>query len=128
MSSASTNCDVAAPPKRSSVVRVRTTVKDVVIERPNVCSSEWLTISEKGSPACRGRFSRIRSNTTIVSWTLKPMTVSIAVTKSPSTWTLKSVPRIAKIPSTTITSWSSATSAVTPNFTSRNRYTSLPDV
>ena len=49
------------------------------------------------------------------------MTVSIAVTNRPSTLTPKNVPRIAKIPRTTITSWSSATSAVTPNFTSRKR-------
>ena len=67
------------------------------------------------------RFSRTRSKTTIVSWTLKPMTVSIAVTNSASIWTPANVPRSAKTPTTTSTSWSSETSAVTPNLMSRNR-------
>src|SRR3954463_2320363 len=79
-------------------------------------------MSAKDSPAWRARFSRIRSKTTIVSWTLKPITVSIAVTNRASIATRKNVPRIAKIPTTTITSWTSATSAVTPNFTSWKRY------
>ena len=46
-----------------------TTVKLVLIERPKVWRTEWLTIRSNGSPAWRARFSRIRSNTTIVSWT-----------------------------------------------------------
>src|SRR3954471_13961550 len=50
------------------------------------------------------------------------MTVSIAVTNSASISTWKKVPSTAKIPTTTMTSWTSATSAVTPNFTSRKRY------
>src|SRR4051794_25566242 len=50
------------------------------------------------------------------------MTVSIAVTNRASISTRKNVPRIAKIPTTTITSWTRATRAVTPNFTSWNRY------
>src|SRR5450755_904451 len=57
----------------------------------------------------------------MVSWTLKPITVSIAVTNRASISTLKNVPRIAKVPTTTTTSWSRATSAVAPNFTSRKR-------
>ena len=36
------------------------------------------------------------------------MTVSIAVTNSASIWSPKNVPRMAKMPTTTITSWSSA--------------------
>ena len=44
------------------------------------------------------RFSRTRSNTTIVSWTEKPMTVSIAVTNSASIWRSMNVPRSAKTP------------------------------
>ena len=71
ISSASTNSWVAAPPNRSSASSVRTTVKLVVIDRPNVCRIEWLTTAENGSPAWRARFSRIRSKTTIVSWTLE---------------------------------------------------------
>src|SRR5688500_1246929 len=68
----------------------------------------------------------MRSNTTIVSWTEKPMTVSIAVTNRASISTWKNVPRIAKAPTTTTTSCSSETSAVTPNFTSRKRYVIQP--
>ena len=49
----------------------------MLIDRPNVCRIEWLTIRSNGSPTWRALFSRIRSKTTIVSWTLKPMTVSI---------------------------------------------------
>src|SRR5450759_321751 len=49
------------------------------------------------------------------------MIVSIAVTKSPSTSVLRNVPRMAKIPTTTITSWMSATSAVIPKRKSRKR-------
>ena len=44
------------------------------------------------------------------------MTVSIAVTNRASISTRKNVPRMAKMPTTTMTSCSSATSAVTPNF------------
>src|SRR5450759_200700 len=57
----------------------------------------------------------------MVSWTEKPMIVSIAVTKSPSTSVLRNVPRIAKIPTTTITSWTIAASAVIPKRKSRKR-------
>ncbi len=63
---------------------VTITVSDVLIERPIVCRIEWFTMAPNGSPAWRTRFSRIRSNTTIVSCTLKPMIVSRAVTKSAS--------------------------------------------
>ena len=51
MSSARTNSSVADPPNSSRAVRVRTTVKLVVTDRPNVWSSEWFTISANGSPA-----------------------------------------------------------------------------
>ena len=98
-----------------------TTVRLVVIDRPKVWRIEWLTIRSNGSPAWRARFSRTRSNTTIVSWTEKPMTVSIAVTNRPSIWRPKNVPRIANTPTTTRTSCSSATSAVTPILKSRKR-------
>ena len=68
-----------------------------------------------------GRFSRMRSKTTIVSWTLKPMTVSIAVTNRASTCMPRSVPRMANVPTTTMTSWSRAMSAEAPNSKSWKR-------
>src|SRR5487761_1914271 len=49
------------------------------------------------------------------------MIVSIAVMKSASTSVLKNVPRMAKIPTTTMTSWTSAASAVIPKRKSRKR-------
>ena len=121
-SRARTNTPIAPPANSSSASSVTTTVRLVVIERPSVWRIEWLTIRGNDSPAWRLRFSRIRSNTTIVSWTEKPMIVSIAVTNRLSIWTLNSVPRIAKMPTTTMTSWSSEIRAVTPIFTSRKRY------
>src|SRR3954447_6869605 len=56
------------------------------------------------------------------------MTVSIAVTNRPSIWMPAKVPRIANTPMTTMTSWNSATSAVTPNLTSRNRRVIQPRI
>src|SRR5262245_54538206 len=121
-SRASTNVPIASPANSSSVSSVITTVRLVVIDRPSVCRIEWLTIRSNGSPTWRARFSRTRSNTTIVSWTEKPMTVSIAVTNRPSIWSPAKVPRNANTPTTTSTSWSSEISAVVPIRTSRKRY------
>ena len=84
------------------------------MERPTVCRMLWLTMASKGSPAWRTRFSRMRSKTTMVSWTLNPMTVSIAVTNRASIWRPVTVPIRAKMPTTTMTSWMSAPMAVTP--------------
>src|SRR5215203_2731100 len=95
-SRARTNTPIAPPANSSRASSVTTTVRLVVMERPSVWRIEW--------------------------WTEKPMTVSIAVTNRLSIWTLNSVPRIAKIPTTTMTSWSSEIRAVTPIFTSRKRY------
>ena len=98
-----------------------TVVSDVLSDRPRVWSRLWLTIAENGSPAWRMRFSRTRSNTTIVSWTEKPMTVSMAVTNSASICRPKNVPPMAKTPMTTTTSWSRAAMAVMPIRKSLNR-------
>ena len=86
---ASTNEWIAEPPKRKSAVSVSNTVSEVLIDRPIVCRMLWLTIWSNGSPACRTRFSRMRSNTTIVSCTENPMTVSMAVTNRASSWSPK---------------------------------------
>ena len=45
MSSARMNVWIAEPPNSSRASSVRTTVKLVLIERPNVCRIEWLTIA-----------------------------------------------------------------------------------
>src|SRR5664280_2372232 len=49
------------------------------------------------------------------------MTVIIAVTNRASIWVPNSVPRIAKMPTTTMTSWSRATRAAAPNLMLWNR-------
>ena len=59
ISSARTKSLIAAPPNSSSASSVMTTVRLVMIDRPNVCRIEWLTISANGSPAWRALFSRI---------------------------------------------------------------------
>ena len=98
ISSARMKSLIADPPNSSSASSVSTTVRLVVIDRPKVCRMEWLTMLANGSPACLARFSRTRSNTTIVSCTLNPMIVSIAVTNRASIWTPKKVPSRAKKP------------------------------
>ncbi len=49
------------------------------------------------------------------------MTVRTAVTNRASIWTRKNVPRMANVPMSTSTSWTSATRAVAPNLTSWKR-------
>ena len=83
-------------------------------DRASVCMIEKLMTGLSDSPGFRRRFSRIRSNTTIVSWTEKPMIVRTAVTKRLSISTFRKNPRIAKIPSTTAASWRSAMIAAMP--------------
>ncbi len=56
----------------------------------------------------------MRSNTTIVSWTEKLITVSSAVRNSASISSSINWPRIAATPITRITSWSMASTAQTP--------------
>ena len=119
--SARTKTRMALPPNRNSASSVNTTVRLVLIDRPNVWSTEWLTIAAKGSPAWRALFSRIRSKTTIVSWTLKSDDRQHRRDEEGIDLDTESVPSTANVPTTTITSWSRATRAETPNFTSWNR-------
>ena len=88
MSSASAKFRMEYPPKEYSARRVKTTVTPVMRDRTMVCMIEKLMTGLSGSPGFSFRFSRIRSKTTIVSWTEKPITVSTAVTNrlSTSTW------------------------------------------
>ena len=81
ISRASTNVKIVEPPKSSSTTSVSSTVNDVFSERVSVWARLWLTTSSKVSPGRRMKFSRMRSNTTMVSWTEKPMTVSTATMK-----------------------------------------------
>src|SRR5712692_3017798 len=69
-----------SPPATRIATRTRTTVKLVMIERTAVCMMLRFTTWSNESLWLTRRFSRIRSKTTMVSWTEKPTTVSTAVT------------------------------------------------
>jgi hypothetical protein len=88
-SSARAKVAIVGGPSSSRAASGTMTVSEVMIDRPAVCRIEWLTIAPNDSLAWRTRFSRIRSKTTIVSCTLKPMIVSSAVTNSASNSKLK---------------------------------------
>src|SRR6266851_2590829 len=70
-----------SPPATRIATRTRTTVKLVMIDRTAVCMMLMFTTCSNESLWLTRRFSRIRSKTTMVSWTEKPTTVSTAVTK-----------------------------------------------
>ncbi len=107
-----------SPPAIKSATNTRTTVKLVMIDRAAVCMIERLATCSKVSERDTIMFSRIRSNTTIVSWTEKPTTVRTAVMKSVSISPMrrpKPLPRIEKMPPSTATSCRSASRAEPPN-------------
>ena len=107
---------IDAPPSNSKVVKTIITVIEVLIERASVWFRLALVISSKLFPGVRRRFSRIRSNTTIVSLTEKPRIVSKAVINKASTSILgKKCPMIEKAPTTNKISWASAIIVVTAN-------------
>src|SRR5712692_10547441 len=69
-----------SPPATRIATRTRTTVKLVMIDRTAVCMMLRFTTWSNESLWLTRRFSRMRSKTTMVSWTEKPTTVSTAVT------------------------------------------------
>ena len=81
---AATNQRMDSPPNKSKAVSVSVTVRDVFRDRARVSVREKSTTCSKVLWGSLTRFSRIRSKTTMVSWTEKPMTVRTAVTKSES--------------------------------------------
>ena len=103
-SSASTKLRIVTPPNNSKATSVSSTVSEVFSERARVWVRLWFTTSSKLSPAWRTTFSRIRSKTTIVSWTEKPMTVRMAVMNIASSSIARKRPRIENTPSTTMAS------------------------
>src|ERR1700730_3115614 len=91
----------------------------VMIERAAVCMMLKFTTCSKVRRLETTRFSRIRSKTTIVSWTEKPTTVSTAVRKKLSISPirrLRTLPRIEKMPASRKTSCSKASRALPPNW------------
>ena len=93
---------------------VNTTVSDVLIERESVSVMLAFTASSKGMYGSLWIVSRMRSNTTIVSCTEKPMIVRIAVMKARSTSVPRNSPRSANSPRITNASWSTAITAAAP--------------
>ena len=98
---AMTNQRMAEPPKSNRLVRVRMTVAEVFKDRPRVSVREKSATWEKVRWGCLPKFSRMRSKTTMVSWTEKPITVNKAVTNKASTSTAKKWPKMEKRPKTT---------------------------
>src|SRR5262249_53899896 len=89
INNASVKSRTLSPPNRVSAESVSSTVSDVLSERDIVWMRLVSTTVSKLSEVRRARFSRMRSKTTMVSWTEKPITVSTAVRKSVSTLKLK---------------------------------------
>src|SRR5260370_2725980 len=107
-----------SPPATRIATRTRTTVKLAMIDRTTVCIRLMFTTCSNESLSLTHRFSRIRSKTTMVSWTEKPTTVSTAVTKRLSISPIRRWspgPRMAKTPVRRKTSCNRAASAEPPN-------------
>ncbi len=114
---ATINHFMLAPPKSKSAKRTSTTVSDVFKDLAKVSLKLWFTTSSKvWFLTFFIKFSRILSNTTIVSCTENPMMVRTAVMKRTSTSTPKNTPRRENVPTTINTSCTSATIALIPNF------------
>jgi len=70
---------VDAGPKKKSVARTIITVSDVLIERVKVWRSDVPTVVAKSFETLSFKFSRIRSNTTMVSWTENDIVVQSTI-------------------------------------------------
>ena len=98
----------------SSAVSVSTTVSEVLTDLSKVWFTLKLTTLSNASPGNFPTFSRMRSNTTMVSWTEKPTTVRSAVTNSASTSNPATLPRMAHRPTTSTVSCNRAITAHAP--------------
>ena len=79
---------------------------DVFTERASVWFTLSFTMVLNGTlPRWFKRFSRMRSKTTMVSWTENPITTKSATTKLLSIWTFWKWPRMASSPAGMETSW-----------------------
>ena len=90
---------------------MNSSVTEVLNERASVCTSAAFTFCASGAVGASETFSRMRSKTTIESWTEKPITVSRPVTNIRLISMPKSFPKSENAPSTITVSWSSATIA-----------------
>ena len=116
--SASARPLIVSPPEMKIAARTSTTVKLVMIDRAAVCMMLRFTTCSNERRWLTRKFSRIRSKTTIVSWTEKPTTVSTAVTKNASISPMRrsnTLPRMEKMPVRMKTSCSKAARAEPPN-------------
>ena len=86
---------VEAGPKKYKTSKARITVSDVLIERVKVCLMLFPTVSAKLPLVCAFKFSLIRSKTTMVSFTERPMMVRRPTTKRVSTSAPAYLPKIA---------------------------------
>ena len=102
------------PPSSSNARMVNTTVVDVLIERATVSVRLVFTTSSKATPGLAETFSRMRSKTTIVSWTLNPITVRTPVINMLLISVPNSFPKMENAPRINTASCSAATTAAIP--------------
>ena len=92
---------IDCPPKRNRASKTKNNVTEVFKDLASVWLIAAFVISSKGLPGIRRMFSRIRSNTMIVSLTEYPSMVNNAVINNASTSKIgKKCPRIEKTPIT----------------------------
>ena len=103
-----------APPINSMASNTKRVVKLVFKDLPIVSIMLVFTNDVKDLSGCLITFSRILSNTTIVSLTLYPATVSIPMIKVALTSILNTLPSIENIPRTNSVSWMRAMIALMP--------------
>ena len=115
-----------SPPIRRRARRAKTRVSEVFSERASVWSRLSFTASANVCFSSRPTVSRMRSKTTMESWTEKPITVSRALMNMTLISVPITLPRIEKMPTTSSTSCSSAMIAAAPKRngcgTDRNAY------
>ena len=120
---------VVSGPKKKSARSTKTTVSEVLIERTIVWFKLFPTVSSNGSfvfiSSLRRRFSRTRSNTTMVSFMEIPSIAKSATTKSESTSAPRANPRYANTPIGTSMSCTRVTMAMTAYFQEETGFETL---
>ena len=114
MISTNKNSRMVAPPNNSKASKVINKVKLVLIDLPIVSDMLRFTTSVKGLFPYKRTFSLILSNTTIVSFTLYPITVNNAIRNIVLTSISNNSPKMANIPTTMTVSCTSAAIAANP--------------
>ena len=110
----SSSSRIAAPPISSIAISTSSVVKLVLMERPTLSMMLKFTVSSSGRSGARIVFSRMRSNTTMVSFTEYPATVRMPTMNIEFTSIPRKRPRRENAPSTIRVSCASVTTAAMP--------------